>query len=264
MTLCIVGAGAMGRWFAATVADAPQPVDLAFADTDIATARDAAAGVDGAEAVALDDGTPAEGRSFEAVCLAVPIPAVEAAVADWAPHTESAMIDLSGAMAEPVAAMREHLPDRERASLHPLFAPPRAPGNVALVADAVGSTLEPLLDALRDAGNELFETTAAEHDDAMSTVQAKSHAAVLAWALAGDDVREEFHTPVSAGLEELAATVTDGDSRVYADVQAAFGGADELADAAREIADADRDAFADLYDRAAERADSAPLTGGER
>ncbi|MFD1526131.1 prephenate dehydrogenase, partial [Halolamina salina] len=133
-------------------------------------------------------------------------------------------------------------PDRERASLHPLFAPERAPGNVALVADAVGPTLSPLLDALRAAGNELFETTPAEHDEAMSTIQAKSHAAVLAWALAGDDVREEFHTPVSAGLRDLAATVTDGEARVYADIQDAFGGADAVADAAREIADADDEA----------------------
>jgi prephenate dehydrogenase len=193
---------------------------------------------------------PATDRTFETVALAVPIPGVEAAIADWAPHTEAAMLDLSGVMAGPVDAMDEHLPDRERASLHPLFAPERAPGNVALVADAVGPTLSPLLDALREAGNELFETTPAEHDDAMATIQAKSHAAVLAWALAGDDVREEFHTPVSAGLSDLAATVTDGDARVYTDIQAAFGGADAVADAAREIADADDEAFAALYDEA--------------
>ena len=261
MTLCIVGAGAMGRWFADTVAAAPAlDVDLAFADTALATAREAAAEFDDAEALV---GTPEADRTFDTVCLAVPIPAVQAAVADWAPHTESAMVDLSGVMAGPVDAMRDHLPERERASLHPLFAPPRAPGNVALVADSVGSTLAPLLDALRDAGNDLFETTPAEHDDAMTTVQAKSHAAVLAWALAGDDVREEFHPPVSAGLEELAETVTEGDARVYADIQDAFGGADAVAEAARAVAEADGETFADLYAEAGLTADA--LSGeGER
>ena len=258
MTLCIVGAGAMGRWLAGTLVDASPAADLAFADTDAAAATAAADAFD-AETVALAGGTPTTDRTFETVALAVPIPAVETAVAEWAPYAESAMLDLSGVMAEPMAAMREHLPDRERASLHPLFAPPRAPGNVALVADAVGPTLEPLLDALREAGNELFETTPAEHDDAMSTVQAKSHAAVLAWALAGDDVREEFHTPVSAGLRDLAATVTGGDAGVYADIQEAFGGADDVAEAAREVADADREGFETLYDEAADAVD-----GGER
>ncbi|WP_053947383.1 prephenate dehydrogenase/arogenate dehydrogenase family protein [Halolamina sediminis] len=258
MTLCIVGAGAMGRWLAGTLVDARPAVDLAFADTDTAAAEDAAAEFD-AEAVTLEGGVPATDRSFETVALAVPIPAVETAVADWAPATGAAMLDLSGVMAEPVAAMDEHLPDCERASLHPLFAPERAPGNVALVADAVGPTLSPLLDALRAAGNEVFETTPAEHDDAMSTIQAKSHAAVLAWALAGDEVREEFHTPVSAGLSDLAGTVTDGDARVYADIQDAFGGADAVADAAREIADADSEAFTALYREAGDAAD-----GGDR
>jgi prephenate dehydrogenase len=261
MTLCIVGAGAMGRWLAETLAAARPAVDLAFADTDTAAAENTADAFD-AEAVPLADGVPEGGRTFETVALAVPMPAVEGAVADWATHTDSAMLDLSGVMAPPVDAMREHLPDREHASLHPLFAPPRAPGNVALVADAVGPTIELLLDALRDAGNDLFETTPAEHDEAMSTVQAKSHAAVLAWALAGDDVREEFHTPISSGLTELAETVTEGDSTVYADIQVEFGGAEAVADAAREIADADGEAFADLYAEADDAAEA--LSGGDR
>ncbi|QKY21439.1 prephenate dehydrogenase [Halolamina sp. CBA1230] len=258
MTLCIVGAGAMGRWLAGTLADASPAVEFAFADIDAAAAAEASDTFD-AETVALAGGTPTADRTFDTVALTVPIPVVEAAVADWAPYAESAMLDLSGVMAEPMAAMREHLPDRERASLHPLFAPPRAPGNVALVADNVGPTLEPLLDALREAGNELFETTPAEHDDAMSTVQAKTHAAVLAWALAGDDVREEFHTPVSADLRDLAATVTGGDAGVYADIQDAFGGAEAVAEAARGVADADREGFETLYDEAADAVD-----GGER
>lgn len=252
MTLCVVGAGAMGRWVAETV-----DCDVAFADLDADTASDAAAvhaatGHD-ADAVPLTDGTPSDGRTFEAVCLAVPMPLVADAVADWAPHAEAAMFDVSGVMGPPVAAMAEHLPDRERASLHPLFAPDRSPGTVACVADAVGPVLSPLLEDVRAAGNVVFETTAGEHDAAMETVQSATHAAVLAWALAADDVREEFHTPISAGLADLAETVTGGDSRVYADVQATFEGADAVADAARRIAESEGDgsAFADLYAEAA-------------
>lgn len=260
MTLCIVGAGEMGRWFADTV----DHTQLAFADTDAAAARDAAAAFD-AEAVPLAAGTPETDREFETVCLAVPLPVAADAVADWAPYTRDAMLDVSGIMGPPVEAMREHLPDQERASLHPLFAPPRAPGNVALVADSVGPTLEPLLDALSDAGNELFETTPEEHDRAMSTVQAKTHAAVLAWALASDgDLREEFHTPVSADLAELASTVTEGDPRVYADIQESFAGVDAIAAAAEELAAADSEAFTELYDEAADTAEALQPSGGDQ
>lgn len=254
MTLCIVGAGEMGRWLAGAV-----DTDLAFADTDAAAAREAADAFD-AEAVPLSDRVPESARRFDVVCLAVPMPIVADTVADWAPYTEDAMVDLSGVMAPAVDAMREHLPNRERASLHPLFAPARAPGNVALVADEVGSTLEPVLDTLRAAGNDVFETTAAEHDEAMCTVQAKTHAAVLAWALAGDEVREEFHTPISGALADLAATVTEGDAHVYDDIQQTFDGAEELVAAAERVADAEDEAFSQLY---AEAGTAAEQLGGE-
>ncbi|MEF8801203.1 MAG: prephenate dehydrogenase [Halolamina sp.] len=260
MTLCIVGAGEMGRWFAETT----DYTALAFADTDTAAARDAAVAFD-AEAIPLTAGTPETHREFETVCLAVPLPVAADAVADWAPYTRNAMLDVSGIMGPLVAAMREHLPDQERASLHPLFAPQRAPGNVALVADAVGPTLDPLLDDLRKAENELFETTPEEHDAAMSTVQAKTHAAVLAWALASDgELREEFHTPVSADLTELAATVTEGDPRVYADIQESFPGADAVAEAAETLADADSAAFTELYSEAATAAEALQPSEGDQ
>ncbi|WP_373189748.1 prephenate dehydrogenase [Halolamina sp.] len=254
MTLCIVGAGEMGRWLAGAV-----DTELAFADTDADAARAAAETFD-AETVPLANGTPERDRRFEAVCLAVPMPTVADAVADWAPYTERAMFDLSGVMTPAVEAMRERLPNRERASIHPLFAPARAPGNVAVVADEVGETLNPLLSALRSAGNNLFETTPDEHDEAMSTVQAKTHAAVLAWALAADDVREEFHTPVSAGLADLATTVTEGDAHVYDDIQRQFDGAKALAEAAERVAAAGGEEFAALY---AEAGAAAEALGGE-
>jgi len=84
----------------------------------------------------------------------------------------------------------------------------------------------------------------------METVQASAHTAVLAYALAADSVREEFATPVSAQLEEIATTVTEGEPAVYAEIQSTFGGAGDVAEAAREIAEADDAAFADLYQAA--------------
>jgi len=246
MDLLIVGAGEIGRWVADTVGADESPLDatVAFADRDPDVAADAAAARD-ADVVSADGDT-----THDAVCLAVPMSAVPAAVETYAPRAERAMVDVSGEMTEAVAAMREHAPTLERASYHPLFAPPRVPGNVAAVTDADGPVVEGITAAIARGGNDVFETTPAEHDEAMETVQAGAHAAVLAWRLAGDDVREEFHTPVSAALNEVADTVTEGAPEVYAEIQRAFDGADDVAAAAREIADADDEAFASLYEAA--------------
>ncbi|WP_435095055.1 prephenate dehydrogenase [Halorubrum sp. N11] len=246
MDILVVGAGEIGRWVADTVSADELPVDatVSFADRDPDVAADAAAGRD-AETV------PVDGDSVhDAVCLAVPMSAVPAAIEAYAPRAERAILDVSGEMTDAIAAMREHAPGCERASYHPLFAPPRVPGNVAAVVDESGPTIEGVSAAIEAGGNEVFETTAAEHDEAMETVQAGAHAAVLAWRLAGEDVREEFHTPVSAAIDEVADTVTEGAPAVYAEIQHAFDGADDVADAAREIADADSEAFAALYERA--------------
>ena len=236
MKLLIVGAGEMGRWVARTVDARP-----AFADVN-PDAAEAAARAVGGRAIPADTG-----ESFDAVCLAVPISAVADAVATYAPLADRAMFDVSGVMAAPVAAMRERLPDSERASFHPLFAASNAPGNVAAVVDAPGAVTDAVRDDLTAAGNRIFQTTAAEHDEAMETIQAGTHAAILAYALAAGDVREEFATPVSEGLDDLAATVTGGTPRVYREIQESFPGAGRVADAARRLADATGEDFDELY-----------------
>ena len=241
MEVLVVGAGAMGRWAGGTLGTA---FDVAFADRDPGVASTAAHAV-GGRAVGLDTT-----ETFAAVCLAVPMGAVADAVAAHADRASRAMIDVTGVMATPVAAMRKHLPERERVSLHPLFAPENAPGNVAVVRDAPGPATERALDAIADAGNHTFGTDPEEHDTAMETVQAGAHTAIVAYALAAADVREEFATPVSRGLDDLVGTVTGGTPRVYRDIQESFEGAEAVADAARQVADADGDAFERLYDDA--------------
>lgn len=246
----------MGRWVGratGTVFD-----EIAFHDRDPGAARDAATAVGGR--VAEDDAD-----RFDAVCLAVPIPALDAAVAEHAPRAERALFDVTGVMEPAVDALRDGAPDRERLSLHPLFAPDNEPGNVACVPDAPGPVTDAVRETLADRGNRVFETTPAEHDEAMTTVQARAHVAVLAYALAGDDVREEFHTPVSGPLTELAERVASGDAPVYAEIQRAFDGTGAVADAARRLAEADAEEFEALYRRAAERLDAGdrPTPAGE-
>ena len=245
MDVLVVGGGTMGQWIGRALGSRDRISEIAVTDTD----RDAAS----AAATAVDGRVADSDEQFDLVAVAVPIPAAKEAIAANAPRAREAVCDLTGTMAAPIAAMREYAPDRERLSLHPLFAPANEPGNVPVVVDSDGPICRTVMETLADRGNDLVETTAGEHDRAMETVQARAHAAVLAYAIAAEPVPERFHTPVSAQLQALADGVLDGHARVYADIQAAFDGAEDVAAAADEIADADHEQFRQLYERAGDR-----------
>ncbi|SNZ13192.1 prephenate dehydrogenase [Natronoarchaeum philippinense] len=257
MDVLVVGAGAMGRWFGATLAAVDEATfDVAFTDLDAEAAATAADAIGG-----RDVPTDTEDR-FDVVCLAVPMSIAEAAIDEYADRAIEALVDVTGAMAEPVAAMAAHAPNRERASLHPLFAPSNAPGNVAAVRASPGPTTDAVLDAIAAAGNDVFETTPAEHDEAMATVQASAHTAVLAYALAAESVPDRFQTPISEGLLDLVEQVTGNSPQVYAEIQSTFDGADAVAAAARRIAEADTDeAFVELYEEARSAVDESAGAG---
>jgi prephenate dehydrogenase len=247
MELLIVGAGSMGRWLADTVG-----FEAAFADADPAAAEAAASAV-GGRTVGLDTD-----ERFEAVAVAVPMGVATEAIASHAGAAREAIVDLAGVMAGPTAAMAEHAPELERASLHPLFAPANAPGRIAVVEEDPGPTVGRIRADLADAGNTFVETTPEEHDRAMETVQARAHAAVLAFGLAAEPVPEGFGTPVYDALEDLRREVTGGTPRVYADIQESFEGADDVAAAAERIAEADDETFERLYREAGDDLGDSP------
>ena len=244
MDLLIVGAGEMGRWFARTMAES---ASVTLADVDDATASEAAEEI-GADTTPLTDD-----QRFDVVCFAVPMSVHEEAITAHAFRGRQAVLDVTGRMDGPLRAMAREAPERERASLHPLFSAENAPGNVAVVRDGTGPAIEAVLDCFSEAGNTLVETSATEHDELMETVQAKAHAAILAFALASDEAPEGFSTPVYEGLEGLVEQVTGGSPHVYAEIQEAFDGASEVAEAARRIADADGAEFERLYREAGEQ-----------
>ena len=257
MDALVVGAGAMGRWLGQALRDdAPRSVSVAFVDPDRSAAHEAAEVLGGRVVDPAGRESTGETETFDIVCIAVPLPAVSDAIAAYADRAEQAIVDVTGQMAEPLATMKEHAPDRERASFHPLFAPESEPGNVPVVVDEDGPAVAAIRDTLATRDNHVFETTAAEHDEAMETVQARTHAAILAFGLAAEPVDPAFHTTVSEPLADLVEQVTGGEPRVYADVQAAFDGAEDVAAAAEEIADADSDTFESMYRQIEERGPS--------
>jgi len=242
METLLVGAGSMGRWAGGVLAE--MDATLAVFDTDLEAARETATALDGRVA------DPGPDDRFETVCVAVPIPATPEAIATHGPRATEFVFDVAGTMSGPAEALAG-LGVPERASVHPLFAPTNEPGNVPVVVDADGPHLQRFLATLEGRGNRVFETTPDEHDRAMETVQAGTHAAVLAYGLAAEPVPDRFHTPLSASLSELVSDVTNGDSRVYADIQTAFDGAESVAEAADRLATADPDRFERLYREAA-------------
>lgn len=253
MDVLVVGAGAMGRWLGAVFAslDSPttgqQSVSVTYYDRDSSVAEQAAAETGGRALASLDE------TLFDVVGIAVPIPAVSDAIASHAGRARRAVLDVSGVMAGPAAALETHTTDQEWASLHPLFAPANEPGNVPVVLGNEGSILADLWATLEARGNTVFETTPAEHDDAMETVQARAHATILAYGLASESVPERFQTPVSRQLEALLTQVAGGDPRVYADIQEAFDGAADVAAAAETLANASGAEFETLYTGLPER-----------
>lgn len=239
MKTLVVGAGEMGRWFARATG-----FDCTFTDLDADAATAAAETVGGQI-------TPIDGdESFELVCIAVPIPGVEAAIERHAGRATAGLIDVSGVMGPALAAMDAHASELPHASLHPLFSAANAPGRIPIAVGHDGPAIERVRTALTDAGNDVFDCTAEEHDQAMATIQGAAHAAILSYGLVAEQVPEGFDTPVSAQLDGLVEQVTGGDPRVYADIQAAFDGAAQIADAAEQLADADHEAFIRLYDQA--------------
>lgn len=241
MDVLIVGAGDVGRWFGALVEGPP-----AFADVDRDRAEAAAdAAGPRARAVALEDD-----ESFGLVCIAVPMSATTAAIEAHASRAQQAVIDLTGSMQTPLASMAAVAPARERVSFHPLFAPEHAPGRVAVSTSAGGPATDRVRGWLEDAGNTLVDVDPDTHDEAMETVQGRTHAAILAFALAADEVPDGLETPIYENLQTIVDRVTGGTPGVYADIQATFGGADEIAAAASALAASDGDEFVSLYEDA--------------
>lgn len=241
MDVLIVGAGDVGRWFGDLVDGPPT-----FADVDRGQAE-AAAEAAGPRAGVVDvDGD----ESFGLVCVAVPLSVATSVIEAQAARAQQAVVDLTGAMQDPLAAMARSAPARERVSFHPLFAPEHAPGRVAVSTSAGGPATDRVRGWLEDAGNTLVEVDPETHDRAMETVQGRAHAAILAFALAAEEVPDGLETPIYESLATLVERVTGGNPGVYSDIQAAFGGADEIAAAAERIAESDLDEFEALYEDA--------------
>jgi 4-amino-4-deoxyprephenate dehydrogenase len=228
---CVVagGAGAVGGLMVDLLLGAGADVFVA----DVATPPAEVAQVCGyarGDVLVMDDRLVAEMRLADIVVLALPeqvaLAAVPAVARQLRPGT--LLVDTLSVKTGIVAALAAHAAHLEAVSLNPMFAPDlgfdgRA---VAAVVAHDGPRARALLDAVGRRGGRVSEIGADEHDRVAAVTQALTHAAVLAFGLALDELGVAVEdlgavaTPPHLTLLALLARITSGGSETYWDVQA--------------------------------------------
>jgi prephenate dehydrogenase len=220
---------------------------------------------------AMEAGLVTEIRHADIVVLAVPEHVALAAVPALAPQLRPGgiLVDTLSVKTGIVAALAAHGAHLEAVSLNPLFAPALGFDGRAVAAVVVrdGPRARALLDAVGRRGGRVVEVGADEHDRVAAVTQALTHAAVLAFGLALDELGVAVEdlgavaTPPHLTLLALLARIASGQPETYWDVQAGnpharraraalAAGLATLADAADHGSDAD---FAAILERARQR-----------
>jgi prephenate dehydrogenase len=228
---CVVagGAGAVGGLVVDLLLSAGADVvvvDVAAPPAELARVCAYARG----DVCAMDARLVAEMRRADIVVLAVSERVAMAAVPALARELRpgALLVDTLSVKTGIVAALAAHASHLEAVSLNPMFAPALGFDGRAVAAVVVrdGPRARALLDAVGRRGGRVAEVDADEHDRVAAVTQALTHAAVLAFGLALDelDVAVEdlgaVATPPHLTLLALLARIASGGPETYWQVQA--------------------------------------------
>jgi prephenate dehydrogenase len=179
---------------------------------------------------AMDSWLVAEMRLADIVVLAVPERVALAAVPALARQLRPGglLVDTLSVKTGIVAALAAHAGHLEAVSLNPMFAPALGFDGRAVAAVVVrdGPRARALLEAVGRRGARVAEVGADEHDRVAAATQALTHAAVLAFGLALDELGVAVDdlvalaTPPHLTLLALLARIASGEPQTYWDVQA--------------------------------------------
>jgi prephenate dehydrogenase len=179
---------------------------------------------------AMDARLAAEIRRADIVVLAVPERVALAAVPAVARELRAGglLADTLSVKTAIVASLAAHAAHLEAVSLNPMFAPALGFNGRAVAAVVVrdGPRARAVLDAVSRGGGRIAEVGADEHDRIAAATQALTHAAVLAFGLALDELGVSVEdlsavaTPPHLTLLALLARITAGGPETYWDVQA--------------------------------------------
>ena len=170
-------------------------------------------------------------RRSDLVLLAVPEDVAIAAIAPVARALRpgALLADTLSVKSAVVDALEAEAGELEALSLNPMFAPSLGIDGrpVAAVVVNDGPRTRELLDLLSARGGHVVEIGAREHDELTAVTQALTHAAVLAFGIALDELEVdvgalgELAPPPHLTLLALLARIASGQPETYLDVQAA-------------------------------------------
>ncbi|HID60342.1 MAG TPA: prephenate dehydrogenase/arogenate dehydrogenase family protein [Hadesarchaea archaeon] len=222
MKVAIIGAGAMGRWFADFAKK--NLGEVVVADINTATANKVASEL-GITA------KPVEGAVVEAeiILVCVPIsktPEVVKSVAERA-QKGALVADAASVKSEAVETMQNLKVDVELVSIHPLFGPGVREirgKDFVVVPVKPGKRYAKLKGLLTELGASVTEMDAEKHDRVMAVIQCMTHFILLAYlhslkSLKGFKFARKLRTPMFARLMELAKSVLAGNPELYGELQ---------------------------------------------
>jgi prephenate dehydrogenase len=174
---------------------------------------------------------PGEAGAFDIIVLSVPMDAIEEVASQLAPRMKpgSLLMDLSSLKKKPVESMLRHAPPGvEVIGAHPLFGPDsdvRGRTLVLVPTNGGGRWLPIIRDTFKDAGFNVLEATAEQHDENMAVVQGLTHFMYVALGRALEakrvnlDEASAFRTPVYGITKELLGRVLAQSPELYALIQ---------------------------------------------
>jgi prephenate dehydrogenase len=208
--LVVGGAGAMGEWFVGFFRDLGWSVDVSDPDAD--------------ESVPLE-----RADGYDVVVVAVPIDVTPEVVEEAASRmSDGLLMDVTSVKREPVEAMRSAAEGVELLGTHPMFGPSvrsMRGQTVIVVRERAGPVAERVVEAFADAGANVQEATAREHDEMMSVVQGLTHYSLISIGGALErldfdvDESRRFMSPVYEIVLDFVGRVLNQNPELYAEIQ---------------------------------------------
>ncbi|MCD6248598.1 MAG: prephenate dehydrogenase/arogenate dehydrogenase family protein [Hadesarchaea archaeon] len=223
MRLGIVGAGAMGTWFARFGKEKGWDVSITDIDTRRAKKVSRDLGIEHA------DTSEEVATNADIVLVAVPIavtPNVMEEVAGYM-RSGSLLMDVASAKAEVIDEMGKLSEELEVVSLHPLFGPgaKSVRGRIFIsIPVRPGKIYHKFKRLLESLGAEVVEMTADEHDHLMATTQCMAHFILMAYISAlrstkNVEMAKKLQTPFSSALFRLAEAFLATNPDVHGELQ---------------------------------------------
>jgi len=221
MKIAVIGAGAMGAWFAKLF---KAKGEVTISDIESRIAKETASRLGIAFAPQKDAVNEAD-----VVLIAVPIsetPKVVESVLGLVKRG-ALVTDIASAKSDVVEIMKKFQGKVELASIHPLFGPGATTlkgKDVISIPVKTGRRYQWLKRLILRSGGRFIEMSAEEHDRLMSVIQSLTHFTLLSYLVTAGSLNEYekvggLRTPLFEGLRELAKSFLHGNLEMYGEIQ---------------------------------------------